>query len=166
MAIAESRLTNSPVPSQGLSVWADEFVTYQWLTQTVAIFPFTTSFPQNSYPLIQIVDEVDIWGCGYKYLFSGHKISKRMVEKEIDIDKLKMATSAPDEEVYHWVGSLLEDYDIQPTPETVEDTLHLLKMWVARQAAKTGITLKEDDLSKLTKFSARLAYEALYVGPL
>lgn len=159
-----SRVTNFPAPCALSSVEADERRTHQWLKgRKYFLKALLSPFFYRS-PEVEIEGLVEMWGSGGKWFFVGEKVGERIVEKEIDIDKLQTSISATDEEVHGWLSSLLEDYDIEPTPESIEAASSLIRLWLEQQASKTGLKLKEDEISKLFNFTVRLAYEALYVG--
>lgn len=114
--------------------------------------------------LLESDERFGIWRPGPILFFLSEGVSDRMIEKEIDIDKLHGAINATDEEVSRCLDSLLEDYDIEPTLENRKVASVLIRSWLKEQAAEKGVTLKDDELSKLFRFAVQLAYEALYVG--
>lgn len=112
-----------------------------------------------------IEDTIEIWGSESKHLRPTEKrLPERLIKKEIDVDNLVAAINATDEEINQWLGWLLEDYDIDLTVENIEATSSLIRFWLEQQASQSGLKLEEDELSKLFRFTVRLAYEALYVG--
>jgi len=114
--------------------------------------------------LLESDERFEIWRPGSIPFFLSEGVSDRMIEKEIDIDKLHGAINATDEEVSRCLDSLLEDYDIEPTLENRKVASHLIRSWLKEQASEKGLTLKDDELSKLFRLAVQLAYEALYVG--
>lgn len=105
-----------------------------------------------------------VWGSGGALLAVTEKPSELVINKEIDMDKLKTTIDASDEEVNQCLGSLLEDYEIESTAENIELAGAIIKLWLKQQSSTKGVELKEDELSKLFKFTVGLAREALYVG--
>jgi hypothetical protein len=112
----------------------------------------------------RIHGDVLVWGSGSKDFYFIEKPSETVVMKEIDMDKLQKTIEATDEEVSQWLGSLLEDYDIEPVTENVRAASAFIKVWLMEQARSKGVALKKDELTKLFKFTVGLAREALYVG--
>jgi len=92
------------------------------------------------------------------------KFEEMSIEKELDVNRLQTAISATDEEASQWLGSLLADYDIEPTRENIEVAARLIRTWLEELASVHGVRLTKDELSTLFRFTIRLAYEALYVG--
>ena len=106
-----------------------------------------------------------VWGSACKHLrLPEEQPLEIVIEKEINVDNLAVAMNATDEKVNQWLGLLLKDYDIEPTAENIEATSSFIRLWLEQQALKSGVKLEEDELSKLFRFTVRLAYEALYVG--
>lgn len=136
---------------------------YYVLTTRGNIEECVLDFPFLFAPAIQ--DTIEIWGSGSRHLRpSEKKLPERVIEKEINVDNLVAAINATEEEVNQWLGLLLEDYDIDLTVENIEATRSLIRFWLEQQASQSNLKLEEDELSKLFRFTVRLAYEALYVG--
>lgn len=90
---------------------------------------------------------------------------ERMFEKEIEVERLKAAMHATAVDVNAWIGRLLEEYGVEATCDNVNMMCGLLRFWTVQQAATRGLTLRDDELSELSRFVARLAYDGLCVGP-
>lgn len=157
-----NRVTNWFPSDKVSSLKTDEYPIYEWCTQTgVAV---KMRMPEAEVKSVEIGESIIVWSPGGSHLWLSEEFNERLVYKEIDVDKLQIATNATDEEVNEWLGFLLQDYNIEPTAESMDEAVSLIKLWLKEQVLKKGLKLKEAELSKLFKFTVRLAYEALYVG--
>lgn len=162
MVTTRSRVTNCLPSGKVSSLKTHGHPIYGWCMEKK--LSLKTRMPEVEVEPTEIGESIMIWDSGSSHLWFAEEFKERVVDKEIDVDKLQIATNATDKEVNEWLGFLLQDYDIEPTAESMDEVGSLIKLWLKEQVLKKGLKLKETELSKLFKFTVRLAYEALYVG--
>lgn len=162
MVRTRNRVTNWLPSGKVSSLKTNEYPIYEWCTQRG--IRLKTRMPEAEVKSVEIGESIMVWSSGGSHLRLIEEFNERLVDKEIDVDKLQIATNATDEEVNEWLGFLLQDYNVEPTTESMDEAGSFIKLWLKEQVLKKGLKLKEAELSKLFKFTVRLAYEALYVG--
>jgi len=85
----------------------------------------------------------------------------KVVERRVNVDTWIAAINASDEEVKHWLESLLQDYNITPNEDNLYMLSSIIKLWIKREFSKEGLEISDNDLQKVFKFITKIAYDTI-----